>query len=156
MICSPPGSSVHGNSPGKNTAVGCHALLQGIFVTQGSNPHLLWLLHCMQIIYCWAPGETPLEAQIQNICITMEGCLGQLCSRGFIIASGKLLLQAVIEVGRSWALLFGKFGLSLVALVLRMKPSRVSKWNPELFTNSLASICFSVVPLDCPWVRSAS
>ena len=28
MDCSPPGSSVHGNSPGKNTGVGCHALLQ--------------------------------------------------------------------------------------------------------------------------------
>ena len=35
---SPPGSSVHGNSPGKNTGVGCHALLQGIFPTQGANP----------------------------------------------------------------------------------------------------------------------
>ena len=29
------------NSPGKNTAVGCHSLLQGIFLTQESNPHLL-------------------------------------------------------------------------------------------------------------------
>ena len=29
MDCSPPGSSVHGDSPGKNTGVGCHALLQG-------------------------------------------------------------------------------------------------------------------------------
>ena len=28
--CSPPGSSVHGDSPGKNTGVGCRALLQGI------------------------------------------------------------------------------------------------------------------------------
>ena len=36
--CSPPGSSVHGDSPGKNTGVGCHALLQGIFPTQGLNP----------------------------------------------------------------------------------------------------------------------
>ena len=35
--CSQPGSSIHGNSPGKNTGVGCHALLQGIFLTQGSN-----------------------------------------------------------------------------------------------------------------------
>ena len=34
MDCSPPGSSVHGDSPGKNTAVGCHALLQGIFPIQ--------------------------------------------------------------------------------------------------------------------------
>ena len=34
MGYSPPGSSVHGASPGKNTGVGCHALLQGIFPTQ--------------------------------------------------------------------------------------------------------------------------
>ena len=33
MDCSPPGSSVRGDSPGKNTGVGCHALLQGIFLT---------------------------------------------------------------------------------------------------------------------------
>ena len=33
MDCSPPGSSIHGNSPGKNPGVGCHALLQGIFPT---------------------------------------------------------------------------------------------------------------------------
>ena len=40
MDCSPPGSSVHGNSPGKNTGVGRHALLQGLFPTQGLNPGL--------------------------------------------------------------------------------------------------------------------
>ena len=33
------------NSPGKNTGVGSHALLQGIFLTQGSNPCLSHLLH---------------------------------------------------------------------------------------------------------------
>ena len=37
MDCSPPGSSVHGDSPGKNTGVGSHSLLQGIFPTQGST-----------------------------------------------------------------------------------------------------------------------
>ena len=31
MDCSLPGSSVHGDSPGKNTGVGCHDLLQGVF-----------------------------------------------------------------------------------------------------------------------------
>ena len=31
------------DSPGKNPGVGCHCLLQGIFPTQGSNPHLLYL-----------------------------------------------------------------------------------------------------------------
>ena len=33
------------DSPGKNAGVGCHALLQGIILTQGSNPRLLCLLH---------------------------------------------------------------------------------------------------------------
>ena len=41
-----PGSSVHGFL--KNTGVGCHSLLQGIFTTQRSN---LGLLHCRQILY---------------------------------------------------------------------------------------------------------
>ena len=45
MDCSPPGSSVHGVFPGKNTGVGYHFLLQGIFPTQGQNPRLLCLLH---------------------------------------------------------------------------------------------------------------
>ena len=36
------------NSPGKNTGMGCHSLLQGIFPTQGLNPGLL---HCRQILY---------------------------------------------------------------------------------------------------------
>ena len=43
--------------PGKNTGVGCHGLLQGIFPTQGSNSHLFSLLHCKQILYNWATGE---------------------------------------------------------------------------------------------------
>ena len=32
------------DSPGKNTGVDCHTLLQGIFLTQGLNPRLLGLL----------------------------------------------------------------------------------------------------------------
>ena len=38
--CGPPGSSVHGDSPGKKTGVGFHDLLQGIFLTHGLNPYL--------------------------------------------------------------------------------------------------------------------
>ena len=44
MNCSPSSFFVH-NFPGKNTGAGCHFLLQGIFLTQGSNSHLLCLLH---------------------------------------------------------------------------------------------------------------
>ena len=46
--CSPPSSSVHGDSPGKNTGVGGHALLQRIIPIQGSNPGLP---HCRQILH---------------------------------------------------------------------------------------------------------
>ena len=48
MDCNLPGSSVHAESPGKNTGVGCHAVLQGIFPTQVLN---LGLPHCRQILY---------------------------------------------------------------------------------------------------------
>ena len=47
MDCSLPGSSVYADSPGQNPGVGYHALLQGIFPTQGSNPGLP---HCRQIL----------------------------------------------------------------------------------------------------------
>ena len=39
------------NFPSKNTGVGCYALLQGIFRTQGLNLCLLCLLHCRWILY---------------------------------------------------------------------------------------------------------
>ena len=48
MDCSRPGSSVHRDSSGKNTGVGYHFLLQGIFPTQGLNSGLL---HCRQILH---------------------------------------------------------------------------------------------------------
>ena len=47
------------NFPSKNTGVCCHALFQGIFPTQGSNP---CLLHCRRILYCWAIGEPSLDS----------------------------------------------------------------------------------------------
>ena len=45
MDCSPPRVLCRWDFLGKNTGVGCHALLQGIFPTQGSNPCLRHLLH---------------------------------------------------------------------------------------------------------------
>ena len=57
-VCGPmdyilPGSSVHGDSPGKNTRVGCPCLLKGIFLTQGSNLPLSRLPH-------WQVDSLPL------------------------------------------------------------------------------------------------
>ena len=48
MDCTLPGSSVRGDSPGKNTEVGCLTRLHRIFPTQESN----WgLLHCRRILF---------------------------------------------------------------------------------------------------------
>ena len=54
--CSPPGFSVHGDSPCKNSGVGSHALLQEIFPTWGS----IWgLQHCRQILYLLSHQGNP-------------------------------------------------------------------------------------------------
>ena len=55
MNCGLPGSSVHGDSLDKKTGVGCHALLQGIFPTQGSNPSPTMQEHIFTI---WDNRET--------------------------------------------------------------------------------------------------
>ena len=59
--CSPPGSCVHGDSPGMNAGVGSHSFLQGIFLTQGSNPGLL---HCRQILYCLSHQGSPANIYV--------------------------------------------------------------------------------------------
>ena len=57
--CSSPGSSAHGIFQARNTGVGCHFLLQGVFSNQGSNPHLLCLLH-------WQADSLPLVPHVIN------------------------------------------------------------------------------------------
>ena len=62
MDCSPPPCRLlhPWHSPGKNTGVGCHALLHGIFPTQASKPHLLRLLH-------WEAGSSPLVLCVKQV-----------------------------------------------------------------------------------------
>ena len=60
MDCSPPGFSVHEDSPGKNTGVGCHALLQGIFPTQELNQGPL----PYQLSY-------QKESEVAQLCLTL-------------------------------------------------------------------------------------
>ena len=52
--------------PGKNTGVGCHSLLQGIFQTQGLN---LGLLHCSQILNHLTIREVPGPHTL-NVCVS--------------------------------------------------------------------------------------
>ena len=65
MDYNPPGASVHGDSPGRNTGVGYHALLQGNFPAQGSNPGLL---HCRWILYCLCHHVSPTQFRWSQFC----------------------------------------------------------------------------------------
>ena len=57
MVAHPGSSLCPWDFPGKNTGMGYHFFLQGIFPTQGLNPHLLF---CRCILLCWATRETQL------------------------------------------------------------------------------------------------
>ena len=81
LNCSLPGSSVHWNSPGKCTGMGCHALLQGIFPTQGSNPGLS---NCGQILYHLSYSKSPPEERwsrpVDLASATRGGCVKTVSS----------------------------------------------------------------------------
>ena len=74
--CSLPGFSVHGDSPGKNTEVGCHALLQGTFPTQESNMHLLHLHWPEGSLPPVPPGNSSAAESLQScptLCNPIDG-----------------------------------------------------------------------------------
>ena len=74
------------DSPGKKTGVGCCALLQGIFPTQGLNPHLSCLLH-------WQVGSLPLAPPGKPL-------------------NGKTLLKAVRNISFENVSAFGILGIN--------------------------------------------
>ena len=71
--CSPPGSSVHGDSLGKHAGVGCHALLLGIFPTQRPN---LGLLHWQLGSLLSEPSGKPRHRKVS---INLSKMLAPLC-----------------------------------------------------------------------------
>ena len=64
---SPPGSSVHGILKARVLLfVGCHFLLQRIFLTQGSNPHLLYLLNWQVDSFQLSHWEALIKYECEN------------------------------------------------------------------------------------------
>ena len=79
--CSPAGSSVHGDSPGKNTGMGCYALLQQIFPTQGWSPGFL---HCRWILYQLSYLGSPIYMYMalgNNVLFSVYFTLNSTCPR---------------------------------------------------------------------------
>ena len=92
MDYSPPGSSVHQNSPGKNTGVGFHALLQGIFPTQRPNSRqvscigrwVMYLWHHLESVYMALYISKHIEVQHQEWTLDNYGLWVVTCYYGFI------------------------------------------------------------------------
>ena len=96
--CSPPGSSVRGDSPGENAGEGCHALLQVVFLSQGSKQLLFCLLY-------WQAGSLLLGLATP----TGEGDMpgqGGTSLLGCLLAPGGLL-TAILQGSQSVSCLAG-------------------------------------------------
>ena len=65
MDGSPPGSSVHGISQARILGMGCHFLLQGVFLTQGLNLHLMH----------WQADSLPSDPPVSWGCLCISGSL---------------------------------------------------------------------------------
>ena len=102
---SPPGSSVHGDSPGKNTGRGCHALLQGIFPTQGLNP-------CLEDSLPSEPPGKPKNTGVSSLSL-LQGILPTEESNQGLLLCRRILYQLSYQgsplkpyimnpLGRAW------------------------------------------------------
>ena len=101
------------NSSGKNTGVGCHFLLQGIFLTQGSNLRLLCLLH-------WQLGSLPLAPPTQS---KSERHRGSTSSRAIHLLRSKLPVPRGMQAEAtmlppSWSAMWGILALSSIKTAL--------------------------------------
>jgi len=108
MGCSLPDSSVHGIFQGKNTGLGCHSLLQGIILTQGSNPQcLLRVLQLWWILYCWATQKAHMCIYTHmntNMCMKRRGWQRMRWLDGIITSMDMNLgkLQETVKDREAW------------------------------------------------------
>ena len=103
--CSTPGSSVHGILRAR-PGVGRHALLQGSFPAQGSNPCFSHLLHQQACSLPPAPpGQPAVSGSLCSIFILdlfIFGCAGSLLLGGLSLAVGARAALPLRGVGCSW------------------------------------------------------
>ena len=113
MDCTPPGSSVHGDSPGKNTGVDCHALLQGDLPDLGIQPESL-VFHCVQFSSVTQSCPTLRSHGLQLPCPSPSP---QVCSNSCpssqrwhpTISSSVIAVTMGVQIS-PWNPAFGSFG----------------------------------------------
>ena len=74
--CSPPGCSVHRDSPGKNTGMDCHALFQGIFPTQ--------VFYIPGVFFTSKPPGKPKNTGVGSLSLLQGNFLTQELNQGLL------------------------------------------------------------------------
>ena len=148
------GSSVHGDSPGKNSGVGCHALLQGIFPTQGLN---LGLLHCRWFLYHLSHQGSPPYMPSWNFFVNsfVQKCLwdsftllhkSRIRSFSWLHEIPSLVQQVLVTHYLDDHLYFSQFGATMSKVVMNILthvsqcihvlPSLMHDWIKRLYSFS--------------------
>ena len=84
----------------KDTGVGCHFLLQGVFQTQGSNPLLMWLLHWQTGFLPLAPpGKPTTPYYILNYILVYWLLQGKYY---YLFLTEKLKIDGIKELAQTW------------------------------------------------------
>ena len=104
------------DSPVKTTSMGCHALLQRIFLTQGLNPCLLCLLNCRWILYTEPQEKSLIQANFHSN--TSISCLK---------AVKGLLYPSVYQNNSSKDLIYSVLSSSSVTDVIGILPCLTDK-----------------------------
>ena len=118
MDCSPPGSSVHGHSPGKNIEAGCHFLLQGIFLTQELNPGI-----------CIAGRSLPTKLQGKPPHRNLK--LKRFCTEVFILLPKSNLLPPFCSLMKQLSCLSLKPGASVIHTGLPPSSPSIGSFSPK-------------------------
>ena len=129
MDCNPPGSFVHRDSLGKITGVACHALLQRIFLTQGSN---LGLLHCRQFLYHLShQGWTSFHVPVGHSDVSFEHL-------------GKCLFSSSVHF-KNWIVCFHVIEFyEFIKYILDINPLS-DTWFANIFSYSIGWFCILLV-----------
>ena len=117
---------------GKNTGVGCQFLLQGILLTQGSNPCLLCLLHCRWILYPLNHNIFAWLLKKKTYLVLWFSVRGQLETGCSCLKKKKKIYS---DLPLLMTLMFSTSGF-VAALVAD---------NTEIYSQSISSICWRVV-----------
>ena len=123
-------------SSGMNTRVGCHALLQGVYPTQESNPCLLKLLDCRWTPYNWATKKSPRKGIIGSNKCFPDGSAGKesACNVGDLILIPGLGRSP--GEGKGYPFQYSGLENSKNCIVLGIKEFDRTKWISLSFSGS--------------------